>query len=107
MRFTVDHLKSLCFGATFSFLTYFVHNPFFDSCTLVGCNYGKGFPIPFYFDTFCAPGAVNCVEGYFSGATFLFDFIFMALLFFGTLHIYRLFSGYTNDSDIPAYKIRK
>lgn len=106
MRFTANHFKSLCYGAFFSGLTYFIHNPLFDSCTLLGCNYGKGFPVPFFFDKFCAPGAANCTDGYFSGATFLFDFIFMALLFWAIGYFYGRFTGNTGDSDTPMYKIR-
>lgn len=106
MRFTINHFKSLCYGAVFSVLTYFIHNSLFDSCTLLGCNYGKGFPLPFFFDKFCAPGAANCIDGYFSGATFIFDFIFIALLFWGGGYLYQCCTGDTGDSDAPMYKIR-
>lgn len=107
MRLTATHFKALCFGAAFCLLGYFIHNPFFDSCTFSGCNYGKGFPLPFYFDTFCPPGSVLCAVDYFSGATFLFDFSCMAFFFFAVMRIYQWFSGYTDDPDLPLYKIQR
>lgn len=94
------------YGVVFLILTGFVHNSLFDSCTFGGCNYGKGFPLPFYFDKFCAPGGVNCTNGYFSGATLFFDLIFIMLAFLAIEYIYRLFTGGLDDSETPMYKIR-
>lgn len=104
MQFIEKHFKSLLYGAVFSVLTYFIHNPFYDSCTFGGCNYGEGFPLPFYFDKFCAPGDANCITGYFSGATFLFDLIFMMLVFVAIRRAYQFFL--TEPDDTAGYKIR-
>lgn len=105
MRFTLEHFKSLCYGMIFTIVTYFIHNPFYDSCSLVGCTSGRGFPLPFSFDKFCASGAANCMEGYFSGATFIFDFIFMALVFWALGRLYRLFLR--KEDDAVSYTILK
>ncbi len=106
MQFISKHSKSLFYGAILGILTYFVHNPLYDSCTLSGCNYGRGFPLPFYFEKFCAPGDANCIEGYFSGATFVFDLALLMLICAGLESLYGIFFGNGADPGDSMYKIR-